>query len=762
MPGSLLRFVAFLGSLVFCLVVARRAAADTLQAPVGGKTFSLGDRVVCGGAPPGWTVERDGHALRPPAGDEALGRSAEIRLAPASVGCSAASRVTLVATGRPPAVDASSFVVAVDDARAELRGKRLKGLRLAWRFGDVRGDDTCLDPRVEGAVEICTFGLGRGIPADPAATFRWLPPAGSVDEDASTFDENGRLLSAADRSLRPARVVVSRLFAPGASLDVSKGTSEMDLLHPEAATSVECPPAVCEIVDGKLVARGVTQTAASLRVHFRLVPRVVLAKNDALDASPLVDVPVLRCPMTITSGQPLRDVDDARAIVKIEGRCRDDVRSLRFFSGSRNAEPVAYDVEKDAAYVLLSLGLLQEEVSIRAVRGEGEGTLVAVARSATRRVPPISAALELEDGQPIDFIPTNRAAVIRVPPPAEGIEVGVLPVEGVYDVARDGAVEKVRGTAAAVGYVSLRYALRVKGPPGPLRTAVVAVVRDAVQRPVHEAHVAAPLAGVVDLRCVDTKGRVHVVKPGQATRIAFENRDGCYVSLARDRIPAELGAQKLVLDVDVTRVDGMPRPASHVSEPTVLRPGKGSRIAWIKGVDAPFDRVTVRVSHAQDEQFYAVKSEQPLTPPASQWSLVMSQAIARMYLTATIPTVLYRVSNTENSGILSLNFGVLGRLTWVDIEGRDGILALEAGVIGVGLAPVDASTKAQNLRQVASVIGLGLGMPIANRALPTQASINLHAWFEYEISRAIGPSEGSPYAFVFGPSITFGNVGTYL
>src|SRR5439155_3721331 len=121
---------------------------------------------------------------------------------------------------------------------------------------------------------------------------------------------------------------------------------------------------------------------------------------------------------------------------------------------------------------------------------------------------------------------------------------------------------------------------------------------------------------------------------------------------------------------------------------------------------------------------------------------------------AAIPTVLYRVSEKKYSGILSLNFGVLGRLTWVDSTGNDGILALEAGVTGVGLAPVDTSAEGQSLRQVATVTGLGIGVPIVNRALVTQASINLHAWFEYEISRTLG-GEGSPFGFVFGPSITF-------
>jgi hypothetical protein len=53
-----------------------------------------------------------------------------------------------------------------------------------------------------------------------------------------------------------------------------------------------------------------------------------------------------------------------------------------------------------------------------------------------------------------------------------------------------------------------------------------------------------------------------------------------------------------------------------------------------------------------------------------------------------------------------------------------------------------------------------VSVPIANRNAITQASINVHAWFETDLSRNVGDS--SRYAFVFGPSITIGNVGTNL
>jgi hypothetical protein len=425
------------------------------------------------------------------------------------------------------------------------------------------------------------------------------------------------------------------------------------------------------------------------------------------------------------------------------------------------AEVVGVQTDKNAAHVELKLGRVDREVAIGAARADAEGTLIGLVKTATRRPSPIAATLELDDSVAIDFLPTNRAATVRVMPPAEGLQAVVLPLEGVYTVSDEAGGQKIRAVGPAGGYVALRFALRDRTLPAPLSGVNLAIVRDPIQRPIRQAHIAVTLKDVVELRCVDKSGRTRVIVPGQLTNIPYEEHDGCYVEMHRDRLPLEDGAQKLTLDIDVWPPDGSPRPEGHVSESTVIRPTAGARVAWIKGVAQPFDRITVRVAHAQDEQHYAAKTEGPMTPPATQWSIVAGTSAARIYLTAAIPTVLYRVSTKASSGILSLNFGVLGRLTWVDSQGHDGILSLETGVTGVGLAPVDTSSSGQSLRQVASVAGLGLGVPIVNRALITQTSINLHAWFEYEISRALG-GQGSPFGFIFGPSITFGNVGTYL
>jgi hypothetical protein len=78
-------------------------------------------------------------------------------------------------------------------------------------------------------------------------------------------------------------------------------------------------------------------------------------------------------------------------------------------------------------------------------------------------------------------------------------------------------------------------------------------------------------------------------------------------------------------------------------------------------------------------------------------------------------------------------------------------------VIGVANSVSDTG---QSLRQLGAVTGIGLSVPIANRSAVTQASINVHAWLETNLARDV--DRGGRYAFIFGPSITIGNVGVNL
>jgi hypothetical protein len=61
-------------------------------------------------------------------------------------------------------------------------------------------------------------------------------------------------------------------------------------------------------------------------------------------------------------------------------------------------------------------------------------------------------------------------------------------------------------------------------------------------------------------------------------------------------------------------------------------------------------------------------------------------------------------------------------------------------------------------------------VPIGNRGETSQATVNLHAWAAYELrddftyqTSTNGPMKtASHWSFLFGPSITIGNVGTTL
>jgi hypothetical protein len=71
-------------------------------------------------------------------------------------------------------------------------------------------------------------------------------------------------------------------------------------------------------------------------------------------------------------------------------------------------------------------------------------------------------------------------------------------------------------------------------------------------------------------------------------------------------------------------------------------------------------------------------------------------------------------------------------------------------------------------RQLNIVSGLGVSVPLGNAGQPSQAAINIHAWVGYRLGEQEGElDDGSlvelnPWSFIFGPSVTIGNVGTYL
>jgi len=344
----------------------------------------------------------------------------------------------------------------------------------------------------------------------------------------------------------------------------------------------------------------------------------------------------------------------------------------------------------------------------------------------------------------------------------------------VYSVVSDAGTTTIRAEDSAEGFVSLRLAYRVTSLPGELATADLVVVTEHIQRAVREAAMPAPIgAGVyapggeplVELVCGDGHGASHRVAPSELYRLPFAARDSCRVIIHRERLSPADGSQEITLDVDVTRPDNTPRPDAKISEHMVLRPGAEVRIIPIKGGLNEFDRIEVRVSHVVDESRYVVRTTAPAKPGllAAQWSAIVDGGRLRLYATATIPAGLYRVNRP--SGQLTLNFGVLSRLTTLDRHGKEGLFGLEIGVMGLGLAPQQSNVEFPVTLAVVS--GLGFRVPLGQGA-----AIGVQAWLAYEfrdgpirLKGADGTTTDQsvgPWSFIFGPSISFGNVGLNL
>jgi hypothetical protein len=675
-----------------------------------------------------------------------------------------------------PVIDPAKVVFYPDQGRLEVDGDRLAGIRLRWEEAKGNGIDVCLGPTASGTRQRCTFSVPRTLPAD--ARFAWAPP-GAPGVAAPAVETRASFVP-----LRPARVILDRVLpAATTTVDLSGGIGRISLAHPEAIAAVDCAQAMCELGESAVEVRALAPSATGVTLHAHLSPRFFVLRDDTPESTFTRTIAALHCPAEIVSGPPVRRADAAQVLVRLGARCGGDPRALRW---TANGDPITVArTEKagDSVLVLLSVGDIEDAaLTVTAARPETEGSVLAVAHTPTRAAPLVRATLEIPGHGPIDFLPSNRDAVVHVAPVGERAHLVPLGEEGAYQVTSEGGVTRVRGEEGIGGYVALRFGYRVDGLPAPFAATDLAVVSESLQRPIREASVPAPIgpsatgpAPLVELVCTDEHGAVQRIVPGKRTSIPFARRDGCRVIIHRERFKPEDGTQDLTVEVDVTKVDDSPRSDAHLSERMVLRPSPEPRIFWIKGVKAQFDRVAVRIAHVADDSRYVGARDTRTSLPAVQWTLVVGEGRLRFYATAAIPTGLFHI--TAPSGVLTLNFGVLSRVTWLDQEGHEGLLGVELGAMGVGLAAttVSSTTSTTNTSvtfppTLAVLAGLGIGIPIGNRGEPTQASVNLHAWLAYELRSEYqypsGPQgtlvTASHWSFLFGPSITIGNIGTNL
>ena len=766
--SPLLPSVVGLPALVGWLAVCPAHAA-TLQVPEGGRPVPLGAfGVVCGPAPEGWSLGAEGRTVRPPAPDAPGARIAEVKVAADRNACARhPDLLNLVATGAFPDVDPATVVLHADEGQVEVKGRRLKGMQILWNSQQEKGGDVCLDPQPSGKQQQCAVPVARDLPGD--VELHWLPARARLDSETVTYDETGGVVPAESLLLRPVRVVFSRMFAPSGTVDVSQGPGRVALLHPEAVSSVDCGQARCELVDGAVVVRSFSATATSVNLRLRLRPRFFLAHGEALDSVLTTTLPLLHCPLAIVSGPPLRDTDDARVIVRMDARCGAEAR-LRWLAGGMPAEAIRSTSRDDTVFFLVRIGrVTAERFTLAVVRGDLDGTVVGVVESPTTPAPRPRVSLELPKHGPIDFIPTNRHAVLSVAGAGEHARFVPLAVAGAYTIsaAAEHKGYLVRGETGVTGFVSLRLGYRPDHLPKEFSDTDLAIIDEHVQRALREANVPAPFATsvfgerpLVELVCAGAGGQPESLKPGVEHDLPFAQRSTCRVLIHRERIRPEDGEQEILIDVDVTQANGKSRGDAELHQRMILRPDGEMQVVPLKGGTQEFDHIVVRVSHVIDEVHYTISPLAREGLPSVQWSVTIKGGWARLYATVTIPAGLYRV--TSPSGQLTLNFGVLSRLALLDRHGKERIFGLELGLMGMGLIqPANATPYPATLGAVG---GLGIRLPLGGG----ESAVGIHLWGVYEFRGRYAPDPNAPnhdaphWALIFGPSISIGDVGANL
>jgi hypothetical protein len=757
--------------LLLMLLPALAAAAPTVQVPEGGKAVAAVDRgVICGPLQGGWTLGADGRSVRPPSRPDDASRTQVLRIAESAALCDASQdTVTVIATGPFPRIDAAATVFYPDDGRLELQGTGLERVGITWSGtpraephpGPLVGQDLCSS--ADSAATGCTLPVARGLPTD--TVFHWLPPHGRWGPEVTTYDAAGNLVPPESFRLRPGRIVLTQPLIQSTGVDVSKGPGAVAVSHSEAIASADCGSVRCEVGEGTLSVRNVPGVDANVTLRLRLAPRVYLARGAALEQVLTETLPILACALTAVEGTVLRDAEAPALAVRLDTGCAHDPRKLFWTVNNQRVRVERVVKAPDGTYVLLRTGGTSDpQVTISAMTSRLDATVVASETARTEPVPDPRAHLVLPGNGPIDFIPTNRPAEVRVSVSSGPGRFVPRPLGGAYAVTVKEGTTLLQGEATAGGFVSLRFGYQLPTLPAELATTDLALVSERVQRSVREASVPTRIDQLVELVCADKDGKDQALEPSRPNRVDYDMRNTCRVIIHRERLTPEEGNQEIVLRINVTRPDGSTRAESHVEQRMLLRPKGDPRTIPVQGNLGQYDRILVQVSHVADESRYALSTtEDRVGLPSAQWTAIIRGGLFRLYTTATIPAGLYRV--TQPSGQLTLNFGVVSRLALLNNEGQERLFGIELGLMGLGLIP--QSGDIQFPPTLAVVAGLGLRVPIG-----PGAAVGAQAWvareFREDITRRTPDANGntvvpsSRWSFIFGPSISVGNVGFNL
>ena len=461
-------------------------------------------------------------------------------------------------------------------------------------------------------------------------------------------------------------------------------------------------------------------------------------------------------------------------VVRVDPRCAREAERARWTVDSEPVEERRVQRVGEVLYVVLRAGrLLGERAVIAARRADMDGTIIGTVSATTAPAPRPRVTLELPRHGKVEFIPTNREAVLTVAgggragqagPPADRRRLHGPP--GRRPPPDPGRRERRRLRRPCGSGTGRRDCRPSSGPVD------LAVISERVQRAVREASVpgavqrprGAASEALVELTCADARGQEVQVPPSKLFKLPFDAKDTCRLIVHRERLKPEYGLQEVLLEVDARSAEGGRRAEASFSERLILAPGGEPRLIPLKSGTEEFDRVVVRLSHVLDESRYALSPTGRQGLPSVQWPLVVEGGRLRLYATAAIPAGLYRMN--KPTGQLTLNFGVLSRITWLDDHGKEGLLGAELGLMGMGLiqrpGAVDYPPTLGAVAGLGIRVSLGAGAAVGRARLGRLRVPGRLRLLPRTPTTATQTRRAGKVAFIFGPSISIGNVGTNL
>lgn len=512
----------------------------------------------------------------------------------------------------------------------------------------------------------------------------------------------------------------------------------------QALEKVACERVICRRTEQGVLLFQPAPGAASVRLTYVLKPGYFRQFGGKLVASETLTLRLERCAVEGPTWPLLAGVASQRLHVAIPQGCVPPARLEVQTSPPTGAwvRGEMEDVKPGHRVIEINLDSVPQGISsltVTLLDGDSGRRIGSSRVSVAQDFAPREVRILVPGIGPVGFIPSNRDGEVALgfSDPVWFERFQVVDRPGFYKVRQEGQKVFIRGEPGVLGHVPLRLAYR---PSRDDRSGSLALYDTSVVYPVRTVNLPLPLAADPDQRFYDVKcgppGGEKALAPG-LTRIAYKYRDTCRIIFYLSRVPAEAGIQRLKVTAGsyerlilVEHADGL----------LTLSIGASER--------REYEIFTVSVAHDMTGDHYALGKEQRLGEEA-RYRILLSDDYFRISATTSLPTGLFRFGKSGSGETVPLSAGALIRFAYVQQEGRDFPVTLEAGMFGTNLS---------GSAHLSVVTGLGLTIPVLNPDTPAQASFNIHAWFEYSPTRARA-GLGS-IAFLFGPSFTIGRIST--